>query len=89
LDTADTDGKATRLREALDRASAQSGMYGYTFQKKSTTAIRITCLTCYGTLLRQALTFSIASCPDERDQERVRATLAGGDAIPSGLAIFH
>ncbi|HEY4931958.1 MAG TPA: hypothetical protein VII23_10330 [Terriglobales bacterium] len=73
--------KVKRLREALDRASARNGMYRYTFQNKVNNGNPNELLDVLWDIAESGFDIFNRLIPDEEDQKRVRATLAGSDGI--------
>jgi len=73
--------KVTRLREALDRASAQEGRYRYTFQNKVNNGNPNELLDVLWDIAEAGFDIFNRMVPDLDDQARVRATLAGSDGI--------
>ncbi len=73
--------KVKRLREALDRASARNGMYRYTFQNRVNNGNPNELLDVLWDVAESGFDIFNRLVPDEEDQKRVRATLAGSDGI--------
>src|SRR5207247_5632410 len=73
--------KVTRLREALDRASKRSGMYRYTFENTVNKGDPTELLEVLWDIAEAGFDIFNRLVPDQADQERVRATLAGSDGI--------